>query len=472
MAINKKVTLEYSYRNEPMEVLEWHLDESGAETMEAAMDEGKEVKWDKSCEIMIEPTDEEENHVVTIDLWLGIKPEGNAPPVASIRSRHRTTLYHIVRKHITYSILGHLLNHHFAVVRGYVATVFEEEFIYLPHVPLYDPETLDDMAQLCPYHLKPYEFAYHRRKLALPISLPNNIAATVCQERTQCFKPYEPSVLDDADEENYVLSWAIANDYETPDFMDWAMHVDVKLELRPVGIFLYRKSYAFRAREEDFVNEEFFAAVIADAWKNVYPTFLQHCERHKLENRVEKLPLSEKTILGRAEDFIQEFHEHVKPNFQQHLSMWLGRGLVLTKGGNTLLKVRMTFAIMDEILYLNPNFDHLNNQEAISANNLPFIIYFSLKQNCLTIAEGDIELCWLHTFMFYQCLDLALKVLLSDQGDMLQESLLQRNFGEDRQQEFIKFGSGFIDSFKKSLQEDGAEINVVEEPVDWAALIR
>ena len=126
---------------------------------------------------------------------------------------------------------------------------------------------------------------------------------------------------------------------------------------------------------------------------------------------------------------------------------------------------------MDEILYLNPNFNHEHNQDAISANNVPYVIYFTLKHRCLGITEGKIKLSWLHTFMFYQCLDLALKILLSDQGELLQESLLKRNFTDLRQKEYIKFGSDFIKTLKNSLKKDGAEINVINEPVDWAAII-
>jgi hypothetical protein len=128
--------------------------------------------------------------------------------------------------------------------------------------------------------------------------------------------------------------------------------------------------------------------------------------------------------------------------------------------------------IIDEIMFLNPAFDHEHNIKLLAEANLPLALYYSLKNKCLEIEYGTIQLNLFSTILFYVALDLALQMLIGDQTERLQQSLELKNVTPFRQQEFIKFGSEMFLMLKKSLNENGARFTNLENRVDWMKRIR
>jgi hypothetical protein len=147
-------------------------------------------------------------------------------------------------------------------------------------------------------------------------------------------------------------------------------------------------------------------------------------------------------------------------------------GQSMTIGGNTLLVVKGTFMIMDEILFRNPDFDRKHNVNAIAENNIPEPIYHTIKSNCLQLEKEIIQLTWVQTIQFYLLLDIALQMLLGEHSDTLQTALGANNFTPFRQQEFIEFGSLFYDNLNKSLKESGSTIGNFKDRKNWSDIIR
>ena len=128
--------------------------------------------------------------------------------------------------------------------------------------------------------------------------------------------------------------------------------------------------------------------------------------------------------------------------------------------------------IIDEILFLNPAFDNDHNIQLLEEAILPLPVYYSLKNKCLEIEYGTIQLNLFNTILFYVALDLALQMLIGDQMERLQQSLELKNVTAFRQQEFIKFGSDMFVGLKKSLNENGARFTNLENRVDWMERIK
>lgn len=489
MGLKNTKTIGFNFKNERMEVLEMDIDFQREVPMNAA-------RWDLWPEFMIESDEEQEDrHLLLIDLFLKLLPDTEAPPFALIRTRHRVHLYDIPARYVSDEVIALFLNNFVSQVRGYLKGFSMDHLHDLPHVHLLDPEELFRMVNVGIFHLHANEFAYERRILDETVDLPGSIEATLRQSRTQYFiskRPGEdglsldPAYDDDDDPDDdepgtdpdekekikYTLRLGMFADYETTDFMDWVLHLDIKFEMNPVAELLYRKSYSFQAPESSFVNFEFYKAVLQESWAGIFESFKQHCEARGIGPKVDDIPLGEEFFDMNARQMLEEYHTHVKPNFENNESFFFEQGVTITRGGNSLLMVKVTFVILDEILFLNPDFDHAHNQDAISMRNLPFYMYFTLKEHCLRIEEGKITLNWGYTFWFYMCLDMALQLLLNDQGDQLQERLLKRNISEFRQKEYIRFGTDFLTKINESLKNDGAEVNLVNDRIDWASIIR
>jgi len=210
--------------------------------------------------------------------------------------------------------------------------------------------------------------------------------------------------------------------------------------------------------------------MVETAFNEMKRLYSQQLAAHELQLDGD-INLSEESIIGFTKGIkkclliIREDDKKRNPNL-------FDDGLKASVGDNTLLVMKATFMIIDEILFLNPAFDHDHNIKLLEEANLPLPVYYSLKNKCLEIEYGTIQLNLFSTILFYVALDLALQMLIGDQTELLQQSLELKNVTPFRQQEFIKFGSDMFVGLKKSLNENGARFTNLENRVDWMERIR
>lgn len=142
MGLKNTKTIGFNFKNERMEVLEMDIDFQREVPMNAA-------RWDLWPEFMIESDEEQEDrHLLLIDLFLKLLPDTEAPPFALIRTRHRVHLYDIPARYVSDEVIALFLNNFVSQVRGYLKGFSMDHLHDLPHVHLLDPEELFRMVNV------------------------------------------------------------------------------------------------------------------------------------------------------------------------------------------------------------------------------------------------------------------------------------------------------------------------------------
>jgi hypothetical protein len=139
-------------------------------------------------------------------------------------------------------------------------------------------------------------------------------------------------------------------------------------------------------------------------------------------------------------------------------------------GTEPTLIFKTTFAILDELMFFNPQFNNKHNRIAFS-DCIPMPCYITLRRYCLLVETEDIQLNLLNTIRFFQCLDCALQMLMDDKYDTILKSLASKSMDQDYINDYIKAGTDLFDQLHEMLKPSKARLLNLEELPDWNSIL-
>lgn len=475
MGINKDGTIENSYLDKGMKLLEHRFDCSDVEFIGS---EGYE--WKPTFEITIDQLETPMAKMV-IDTSFNLLDK-KQKVVGYIKTRSFYEITRFDKNYYPNELFAIYLDSSITNTRAICMQKANEGDIYLlPIIPYFTFKRLLDIAQLTYRKQSLSSFTYERKVENKKIELSetvNNLGFTQTKSIVNWFytidathpkaiiaklsTEYEPS--------NLAVNLSISQNYEREGSDNWTIHIDWGMTIVPLAAISTRISFNFIGEEADVFSMPVLCKMVETAFNEMKRLYTEQLDAHELKLDGD-INLSEESITGFAEG-VKKCLLIISADDKKRNPNLYADGLNVSVGGNTLLIMKATFMIIDEILFLNPAFDNDHNIQLLEEAILPLPVYYSLKNKCLEIEYGTIQLNLFNTILFYVALDLALQMLIGDQMERLQQSLELKNVTAFRQQEFIKFGSDMFVGLKKSLNENGARFTNLENRVDWMERIK
>jgi hypothetical protein len=289
----------------------------------------------------------------------------------------------------------------------------------------------------------------------------------------EVFHPLHEEVINaEFDEINPKADLTANFDYEIVSGDLRHIYIDIGLRYLPVAAILTRSCFEFRfnGKWDKLMVPEFFNAIIPLAIEKCIKGFEEQCIQHNLQAPKEVI-INEQITSSITESLIKLYSNYRKYDDVANLYLITKRGLRITTGKKTLRIFKITFAVIDALLYYNDVFDRRNNREMFT-EIMPEVVYFSLKLKCLELVNHEIELSIKETVFFLLCLDFSMQILLGDLEETLMKALAKQGMSETVRELYIKNGAEFIDDYNKLLKKCDVSIKNLENRTDWNNLIR
>ena len=472
MGIINDNTAEFSYLDKGVSVLDFNVDEI-PELLEV-------YEWKPSFEFTIDELDTELANII-IDASFSLF-DNEKEQIAYFKTRNK---YQISRfeKHIyPAEIVAVFLDRSIANSRAICAEkACENEAYYLPLIPHFTFKRLTEIASLIYRKSSLSDFSHERKehvKIIEPIKETKSLSITNTNTIVNWFNPFDhnhPSAIlaklsTDAQEGNYTVKISVGKYYELISPDNWLLYIDWGIDVSSLAAITTRTTFNILGKQEDVFILPVIAQIAGIAFEEMMRVYREQLSIHQLVLDGD-LKLSKESIDELAKGMLEGYLYILEEDKRRDPQLFKS-GLTITKGENTMLVNTTVFRILDEILFLNPDFDHAHNIKLLQEANVPVAFYYTVKNKCLELENQKVELNLMHTIVFYLLLDLALQMLLGDQRDRLLLSLEQKNIGNFRQEEFITFGNDMFVNLKASLTKSGARFTNLENTVDWMERIR
>lgn len=258
-------------------------------------------------------------------------------------------------------------------------------------------------------------------------------------------------------------------DYEKIDDIHWLLYLDIGFDLKPVAKICNRTSFKVNCNEETLFTNQTLIKMIPEALKNCIKEFNNCCKAAGLKSDWEPTGI-EKSNESFAKTLIHQYSSSRKYDDIRNKSL-MTEGLSLTPGRLTNLAVKLTFTIMDELLFLNKNFDTPHNRNQLN-KQIPIPYFYTLKVKCLVLEKEKINLTWMQTVFFFLSMECALQMLIGDHYEKLISSLEVKGITNKDCDSFISYGTKLLAEMHAHLKKMGTNISNLEEKHDWNLLIR
>ena len=283
--------------------------------------------------------------------------------------------------------------------------------------------------------------------------------------------PLVSGIETDSDEDTYAISSNF--DYEKLPGNVYRMYIDIGLKVVPHAAIITRTSFEYQNDTlgwNDFFTGSGIQPLVKTALETCLTIFMEQCEVENIDLDWEMTgeDAKVKTI---TDQFIELYINDRRQYDVENQKMMEEIGLTLTPGLNTRNCMAMTFLIIDEVLYYNPQFHRLQNRINFG-EVIPEPLYFTIKMKCLEIKDKDVQLSIFHTIFFLMCLDCALQLVLGDHEAELISKLGERGLNETNRQLFISEGSKWFNVLKEEFLK--INFNLSDEALknDWNRLIQ
>lgn len=460
-----------AYGNHKIQLLEWDIEED--------FKPDETLKWEPEFEVHIDKEIKPEYYTITMDVafYLCINKEEYA---AMIKVRNVFYTSKPASKRETDSLIGKLMDIAITHARAMCVAKALEEKINLPLIPFFSLMKLHEITSLLLIKPSLLAFTHERREMIKEFTVKVNkrpVNFDFIKTRSLWFIPKPPTHPDSIiagytdllGDMQATLSFNF--DYEYSHTDNWKMHLDFSLQILPLAAIKQRSSFSFSGKDSVLFAPQVFEVMVEETINNCVKAFKEQCAVHNIEFDGDVTSTPE-MVKGLSDNAREQYEAGAKPHRDKENPMY-DQGMYFTPGGNTLLVMKGTFMIMDELLFLNPLFNHKHNLEKVQAIGGIFEAHYeTIKANCLELENGPIQLNWMHTVFFFVCLDIALQMVLSDHVDTLASSFIAKNFIDIRQQEFITFGNQIYEHLTAGLIRDGAHITNLEERHNWAEIIQ
>lgn len=275
----------------------------------------------------------------------------------------------------------------------------------------------------------------------------------------------------DSQEDTYTISNNF--DYEKLPGNVYRIYIDLGLKVEHYAAILTRTSFEYRTDTlgwDNFFTGPVLQPLVKTALETCLSSFSAQCKANNIDREWE-ITDAEAKVKNITWQFIGLYIHDRRPYDIGNRKIMEEIGLKLTTGPNTRDGIVMTFMIIDEVLYYNPQFHRLQNRINFG-EVIPEPLYFTLKMKCLEIKDKEVQLSVFHSIFFLMCLDCALQLMLGDHEAELISKLRQRGFNEANRQLFISEGSKWFSLLKEEFLKINFNISDAELKKDWNRLIQ
>jgi len=290
----------------------------------------------------------------------------------------------------------------------------------------------------------------------------------------EAFHPDHPEVINENyDPDNPTLLFISSFDYEKRPADKWRIYIDIGIKLMPIAKIKVRLAFEFKSKGiswDDIFEIEVIRNMVDLTMQQCIITFKENCKESAIELPFE-IPYSEEVVLQISNTLIAQYFDIRMPQDIANAYLLSKTGLECKPEIDSVILLKCTFMVLDELFYNSKQFDRKHNLEVFS-DYVPEPKYFTIKMNCGEIDEHRVKLNYLDTILFYICVDCALQMLLGDKSDLLIAALEKNGFTDEIRKAFLKHGTAFFEQYQTKVRMPGVRIVNLEEKHDWNLLFR
>ena len=290
----------------------------------------------------------------------------------------------------------------------------------------------------------------------------------------EAFHPDHPEVINENyDPDNPTLLFISSFDYEKRPADKWRIYIDIGIKLMPIAKIKVRLAFEFKSKGiswDDIFEIEVIRNMVDLTMQQCIITFKENCKESAIELPFE-IPYSEEVVLQISNTLIAQYFDIRMPQDIANAYLLSKTGLECKPEIDSVILLKCTFMVLDELFYNSKQFDRKHNLEVFS-DYVPEPKYFTIKINCGEIDEHRVKLNYLDTILFYICVDCALQMLLGDKSDLLIAALEKNGFTDEIRKAFLKHGTAFFEQYQTKVRMPGVRIVNLEEMHDWNLLFR
>lgn len=283
---------------------------------------------------------------------------------------------------------------------------------------------------------------------------------------------------DDDDESNDLKVLVLSSfDYQKKPGYKWYIYIDIGIRIENIAQVFVRSSFELIKRNtewDEIFNEKIFTPLTGLALDKAIENFYKFLEKKSVELAktlkldglqgdehvkiiADKL-LKQYTTYRRIDDINNEY-------LNTHIT------IVHNQTYDSEIKIKMTFAVLDEVLYSNNQFKREHNRK-VFFEEVVETKYHTLKYNSYEIEQKPVKHTLTQTIFFMICVDCALQILVSDKADILIDSLEKKGVTAQMIKDYIHHGSDFLNTTNEWFRESNVEIGNLKEKHEWYNLIR
>lgn len=264
---------------------------------------------------------------------------------------------------------------------------------------------------------------------------------------------------------------AIANNFDYAELPNHKWQVYYYITLYLPDVISHTTAIKYEFEMEDFEWEDFFdAATVRSSLALAIQTAIQHLQARA---KMDELPVNteimqagyktEDSLIDRmCQDMEDHYYNVMRPfdlkNYRAMREIHLAR----KHGTQSYTSLKLTFAVLAEILFYNESFNCKHNRE-VFFKEVPEMKFYTLWLKCEEMAKGDIEMNGMETSYFLTCVECALQVMVGEKADRLIPLLTERKFTKEVRDIWFMTSEKLLEKFPKEAD--------APEDIDWDAVI-
>ena len=266
---------------------------------------------------------------------------------------------------------------------------------------------------------------------------------------------------------------AIINNFDYADLPDnkWQMYYYITLHIPDVVSYTTTIKYEFEM--EDFEWGDFFdAKLVRSSLVLAIQSAIQHLQaRVKLDaltmptntELMQEGYMPDDSLIDKMCQDMEDNYFYVRrPDDVENYLAMRKIHLAHKHSQQSYISLKLTFAVLAEILFDNELFNRKHNRE-VFFKHVPEMKFYSLWLKCNDMAGRDVALNGVETSLFLICVECALQVVLSEKGDRMIPGLNERKFTKEIRDIWFKTSEKLLNAFPKEADDP--------EDIEWDTLI-
>jgi hypothetical protein len=287
------------------------------------------------------------------------------------------------------------------------------------------------------------------------------------------YDPFDPEVINSNTEPDQLSLLFSSNfDYEMLPLKKPRIYIDIGLKALPLAAILVRTRFENESHDlywGDYFQVQVLEPCVKIAVDTCIKGFIEQCAAHEINLKADIKP-GPHTVEKITHAIVEQYQNHRRTGDIANRKTINSPGLRATPGKKTRLPMKITFMILDDVLFNNKKFNCRENLEQFT-EVVPEPIYHTVKMKCIEIESGEVKLSLYHTAFFLVCLDCALQLILGDNESELLSSLHSQGLSNANREMFIAEGSQLLRDFKNQTKRAGVRIPFLEKRYNWNQLI-